>query len=228
MLLSPPIPQHNFLHSERESQFASSSKMKSEKEVGAGAMAKHLVVAVCHAIAYHPRWYPESHFSQRNAIMLRLAVGILLSCGLASTPVVAQENLLRVDTVLSEISPEPGKKPKTKTLRSVEVIAQPGGKFFAKTTDQGTNYVLSGRLRVDQRGQMTAELTYRYDAAQPVRLAAASSPHTAGSTVSTTLPAVVGKSIMISGTYMMTNGKAAQMKKDLYFTVSRFDDRSLR
>ncbi len=57
--------------------------------------------------------------------MIRFALVVFISLAFASN-VVGQDYLLRIDTVVSDLVPQPGQKPQSKRVRSIEVIAQPG------------------------------------------------------------------------------------------------------
>lgn len=161
--------------------------------------------------------------------MIRSVAAICIALALASNTV-AQDYLLRLDTVVSELFTKPGVKSKSETVSSIEVIAQPGGKFYAKTSVQGTTYTLTGRLQADPQGRLLAELTYRH-AAQvdmtPVQMASAKKTPAFGTSISTTLLAVEGKPLLVSGKAVSVNGQPAQQKEELYFTITKFTDREL-
>ncbi len=156
--------------------------------------------------------------------MIRFALVVFISLAFASN-VVGQDYLLRIDTVVSDLVPQPGQKPQSKRVRSIEVIAQPGGKFYAKTSVQGNTYILSGRLRAEPKGLM-AELKYRHTAA-PVQLASTRTPPPPGTSFSTTLLAAEGKPLLVTGKVVSMNGKPAQLREDTYFTITKFSDHEL-
>ena len=90
--------------------------------------------------------------------MNRLALLVfVVHCSCASTTI-ADDYLLRLDTIEHTDKPASGKDPKESVLRSIEVIAQPHSAFHGKVKIGSQTLLLAGKLRPADSGGFNIQI----------------------------------------------------------------------
>ena len=90
-----------------------------------------------------------------------ILLAFALYCGSAETAI-AEDYLLRFETIGYVDRPATEKNPKEFVLRTIEVVTRPGSAFHGKVQIGDQTLILSGELHPSDRGQFRAHLRYTH------------------------------------------------------------------